>query len=950
MKRQNTDLKMPITVLAAIGAVAVVLTAGTALADSFEVRVGGKELKTETNAFYTAFASVGVTVDATQTREKLPNSSQVLTFWNGVMKNDRSLFEWPTPEKESKRESVFGDYPIGFVRYAELMACSGGNNSRDLFKNPADRNVLDDYDFAPLVAACRGILRLGMKPYLKLGNVPAKFSSDYDGGEFSMNIRPPTDDLVHYRYMKACAAALKAAFGKNEVRSWRFAVLTEADNVGWFQVKSKSREELREAFFRLYDYAARAFEEELGGDLVFGTHLLYPGDNFAQSQFSVEEFVEHCASGANAATGKKGAPLRLLTASYYGWPGTDNLIQGRCTNLRRIRAALDKAGFRNVVTGVDEGRVIASTPGRERNDLQSRAVGASYQAAFDIRVVKEIFDCRMDYFASWAYFTGPDIHFEGVPSHHYFSSRELAKFEGFRRASASVSGVMPPKEELDAIAGVSPDGRTVRAVIGRFRDKLVFTNHLETTVMFRLPKDWAGKRVRASVLTLDDRNNWFVDWERDRVELGVTTKDYLWSWDDFAVLGFKNLQGEKYCKAFAEKLQPRYARKAATVRPMENELTVSDDATHTLPLVFIGNGSAFITLRAVEPPEVQVGGKELKTEWRPKTRLCGFNLLGMFCRTKMEKGDKRISGYFPEDRFRWMHDWGFNFARLPLDYRFFVQDGDWMKLDEAQLKKLDAAVAYGRKYGIHVNIDFHRAPGYCCNVPMEPKSLFTDPEPLAAFTNLWATLAKRYRSIPNDELTFDLVNEPADVAGYGATPSNYAVVARAAIAAIRAIDPDRFIMSDGWRWGIDPCLELRPLPHNVGESIHTYAPHNLSHHGVAWMNLDKRECPPWPPAGYKSGREWFLKEYFKNWESVEKFGDFLHMGEFGTYFKCPHATALRWTEDLLAIAKEKNLGWAMWNLDGAFGLLDSGRTDCEFEDFEVHKLDRRMLELLIKYK
>ena len=44
--------------------------------------------------------------------------------------------------------------------------------------------------------------------------------------------------------------------------------------------------------------------------------------------------------------------------------------------------------------------------------------------------------------------------------------------------------------------------------------------------------------------------------------------------------------------------------------------------------------------------------------FRPKERWCGFNLLGMFCQTKMEAGDKRIFGYFPEDRFRWMNEWG----------------------------------------------------------------------------------------------------------------------------------------------------------------------------------------------------------------------------------------------------------------------------------------------------
>lgn len=51
--------------------------------------------------------------------------------------------------------------------------------------------------------------------------------------------------------------------------------------------------------------------------------------------------------------------------------------------------------------------------------------------------------------------------------------------------------------------------------------------------------------------------------------------------------------------------------------------------------------------------------------WRPSVRWRGFNLLGMFCQTKMEAGDKRIFGYFPEDHFQWMEEWGFNFARLP---------------------------------------------------------------------------------------------------------------------------------------------------------------------------------------------------------------------------------------------------------------------------------------------
>ena len=54
-------------------------------------------------------------------------------------------------------------------------------------------------------------------------------------------------------------------------------------------------------------------------------------------------------------------------------------------------------------------------------------------------------------------------------------------------------------------------------------------------------------------------------------------------------------------------------------------------------------------------------------------------------------------------------------------------------------------------------------------------------------------------------------------------------------------------------------------------------------------------------------------------------------------------------EDYLRLWKERNMGWAMWNLRGSFGILDSERADVEYEEFRGHKLDRKMLDLLRKY-
>ena len=50
--------------------------------------------------------------------------------------------------------------------------------------------------------------------------------------------------------------------------------------------------------------------------------------------------------------------------------------------------------------------------------------------------------------------------------------------------------------------------------------------------------------------------------------------------------------------------------------------------------------------------------------------------------------------------------------------------------------------------------------------------------------------------------------------------------------------------------------------------------------------------------------------------------------------------------DLLALWQEAGWGWAMWNLRGAFGVVDSGRDDVKYDSFRGHKLDRELLELI----
>src|SRR5436309_11948329 len=99
-------------------------------------------------------------------------------------------------------------------------------------------------------------------------------------------------------------------------------------------------------------------------------------------------------------------------------------------------------------------------------------------------------------------------------------------------------------------------------------------------------------------------------------------------------------------------------------------------------------------------------------------RWRGFNLLEKFTLDGNQP--------FQESHFDLVHGWGFNFVRLPMDYRTWIVEGDASHFNETMLKEIDQAVRFGRERGIHVNLNFHRAPGYCVNPPKEPLDLWND--------------------------------------------------------------------------------------------------------------------------------------------------------------------------------------------------------------------------------
>lgn len=318
-------------------------------------------------------------------------------------------------------------------------------------------------------------------------------------------------------------------------------------------------------------------------------------------------------------------------------------------------------------------------------------------------------------------------------------------------------------------------------------------------------------------------------------------------------------------------------------------------------------------------------------------RWRGFNLLEMF--TMRSRGD------WAEDDFRWIRDFGFDFVRLPTCYRLWIEDGDDYKIHEPMLEKLDRAIELGGKYGLHVSLNFHRGPGYSVNREFtEPHNLWKDKTALDAFCFHWQLMAKRYKGISRDKLSFDLINEPPSV-GEQMSRADHERVVRTTAKAIREVSPDRIVIADGMSWGNDPAPELADL--GIGQSTRAYQPMFISHYGASWVDSKNYPQPAWPGNGWDRKR---MEEHYQKWADLAKKGVGVHCGEGGAYNKTPHKVVLAWLRDVLEILTGHGIGLAMWNFRGSFGIIDSGREDVQYEDFHGHKLDRKLLQLLQEFE
>jgi aryl-phospho-beta-D-glucosidase BglC (GH1 family) len=342
----------------------------------------------------------------------------------------------------------------------------------------------------------------------------------------------------------------------------------------------------------------------------------------------------------------------------------------------------------------------------------------------------------------------------------------------------------------------------------------------------------------------------------------------------------------------------------------------------------------------------------------PKWR--GFNIPDYF-----QPDPWYVGANTPEEFFKWVADWGFDFIRIPVayptylnmaPYQPYINADDVYQIDENKADQIAKTIYLAQKYNLHVSLNLHRAPGYCVSTGYhEPYNLWTQKDAQDAFAWHWGYWASRFKNASTKLISFDLVNEPCyreDVNNTASRTSavpgyTYREVVQAAASAIRNVNPGFIIIADGNNGGADPVAELADL--GVGQSCRGYYPYEISHYKAPWVYPDPSYQPtplyPGTVGGQYYSRE-AMEAYYQPWLDLLKQNVGVHCGECGCWKETPHDVFLAWFGDVLDILTSNGIGFALWELKGDFGILDSNRPDVQYEDWYGYKLDRKLLTML----
>ena len=298
---------------------------------------------------------------------------------------------------------------------------------------------------------------------------------------------------------------------------------------------------------------------------------------------------------------------------------------------------------------------------------------------------------------------------------------------------------------------------------------------------------------------------------------------------------------------------------------------------------------------------------------------------------------------------------GFDHVRLSINPQPMMDAGHHRGGSDEYFGYLDAAVKMILDAGLAVELDMHPDSDFKTRLAKEDDFV-------ERFADFWNTVARHYSSWDPDRVFFEILNEPEMRDAY----RWYGVEAKLA-AAIRRGAPAHTIIASGARWDDDDDMVfLEPLPDpNVIYVFHFYEPHIFTHQGATWGAyywhwLKGLHYPSSPENAAQVAalvpeardRMQVIRYGQDHWDAsrieaeINQAADWgrqrgvpLVCNEFGVYrsFSDPQDRA-RWITDVRTSLERHNIGWAMWDYSGGFGVATNRETKARLDEVTVRAL------------
>jgi len=274
---------------------------------------------------------------------------------------------------------------------------------------------------------------------------------------------------------------------------------------------------------------------------------------------------------------------------------------------------------------------------------------------------------------------------------------------------------------------------------------------------------------------------------------------------------------------------------------------------------------------------------------------------------------------------------GFKSIRLPVAFQFYQSKG--VPLEQV-LTKIDDAWQLCRKYDFKLIIDYHYGD-------LNDKNYFKVTNDVI---KTWTTIAEKYRNQAEDDIFFELYNEPLPMNADTWHDAAYNIAT-----AIRKIDANRTFLlgASNYNSMYELTRSVRLADENVIYVFHFYEPFLFTHQGADWVGnqmattgipfpYNEAKFPQInPKAKGTPGEDNYNKYHLdgnegsvldklqivKKWS--EKYGVPIICGEYGSYNKYAGADSrCRYVKAVRASLKQLNIPGILWDYNTNFSIFD----------------------------